>query len=86
MPLASDGSLTLLVANGMIRVLVIVRLLTAGLALVTGLEAMEGAVTGAVVVGAVTVVDTPSDPQAPNMSRPLIANATIMMRLMIPLA
>src|SRR6266702_1425893 len=86
-PLASVGSLTLLVVNGTARVLVMMRFSTAGRAFVVVLKAAGGvAVIVTVFVGAARVVRRPSDPQAPSTSRALAVNAALMACFMIPLA
>ena len=78
-PLASVGSCTLLVANGIARLLVIVRFSTTGAAVVGAVECVAVAVAVAVTVGV-----TPSDPQAASTSKLLTINAAPMAFLMTP--
>jgi hypothetical protein len=81
-PLTRAASFTRLVANRIARVFVMVRLSTAGAAL----EVIEGVavtVTVTVAAGFVVVGATLVDPQALSASRPLAANKTAVIYLII---
>lgn len=95
-PLESVESFTLIVLNGIARLLVMIRFSTTGEACAEGLDATEGVadealeategvadkVAGAVAACVAVAIGAPSDPQALSTSRPLAANAILMASLM----
>jgi hypothetical protein len=85
LPLESAESFTLIVLNGIARVLVTVRFLTTDEARAGVLGATEGvadAVAGTIAVRVAVAVGVASDPQALITSRLLTANVILMAGLM----
>ena len=85
LPLESAESFTLIVLNGIARLLVTIRFLTTGEACGGVLGATEGGadtVAGASAARVAVAVGTPSDPQALITSRLLTANVILMTALM----